>query len=31
MKRLFFEKEAWRLSGQGQFAGIFKFFKMAAI
>ena len=27
MKRLFFEKEAWRLSGQGQFAGIFKFFK----
>ena len=27
MKRLFFEKEPWRLSGQGQFAGIFKFFK----
>ena len=27
MKRIFFEKESWRLSGQGQFAGIFKFFK----
>ena len=27
MKRIFFEKEPWRLSGQGQFAGVFKFFK----
>ena len=24
MKRIFFEQEKWRLSGQGQFTGIFK-------